>query len=139
MKQKNKLVMLAMLALTVASTTFVGCKKYEDGPTISLRTRTQRVANTWKIENYTYDGTDLTSLVTGYTETFTTDNNYSYKWGILSGTGKWSFQNKDAEIKVYDVNGQSAKVLIILKLEEKSFWYKTIDGSKTSVYHMIPN
>jgi hypothetical protein len=139
MKHKNKIALLALLTITIAVSTLQSCKKYENGPRISLRSRTQRVANIWKIENYTLDGKDLTSLSSGYTQTFTSDNNYSFSFGILGGTGKWVFQNDDKEIKIYGINGQSSSVLTILKLEEKSFWYKSTDAGKITVMHLIPN
>jgi len=76
------------------------CTKYEDGPKISLRSRTERVANTWKVDNYKVKGVDYTSLVTSYNETFTKEGNYNYEWGGASGSGTWVFQNNDDEIKI---------------------------------------
>jgi hypothetical protein len=139
MKHKNKIAIIALLALSFSASTFQSCKKYENGPTLSLRSRTQRVSNVWKIENYTLDGVDLTNQVKGYTETFDTDKNYSYSWGLLSGKGKWDFQNDDKEVKVYGIDGQTSRVLTILKLEEKSFWYKSVNNGQTAVMHLIPN
>lgn len=137
MKNKNNfLVVLLFAAITMTS--FQSCQKYPDGPMVSFRSRAERVANTWKVDNYKENGTDYTSLVTDYTETFSKDGNYSYSWGILSGTGTWSFQNKDEEIKVNGINNQSSQTLYILKLEEKQFWYYYMDGNDRKEFHMIP-
>ena len=65
-----------------------GCNKYSDGPILSVVSRTERLANIWKVENYKIDGTDYTSIVTNYTEIFSKSGAYSYDWGILGGSGR---------------------------------------------------
>ncbi len=139
MKTKNKLSVLAILFIALAMPTIQSCKKYPDGPAVSFRSRTERVSNTWKIDNYKVNGTDYTSLVTGYTETYTKDGAYSYDFGVLDGTGKWEFQNKDMEIKLTGINNQSSQTLFILKLEEKQFWYYYMDGTDKKEFHLIEN
>jgi len=126
------LIVLIFLALQ-------SCNKYEDGPFFSVRTRTERVANTWKVDNYKINGTDYTSLMGGYTETYSKDGNFSYTWGSVSGTGNWTFQNNDEEIKLNGINNTSSKILFILKLEEKEFWYYYMDGNDRNEFHMIEN
>ncbi|NCA80823.1 MAG: hypothetical protein EOM76_11710 [Sphingobacteriia bacterium] len=91
----------------------------------------------WKVDNYKKNGTDYTSLVTDDRETFTSAGDYSYTWGILSGTGKWAFQNNDTEIKLTGTDNQASYTLVILKLEEKAFWYYYMDGNDKKEYHMV--
>lgn len=134
---KFSVALLILCALVIP--TIQSCKKYEDGPMVSLRSRSERVANTWKVENYKINGNDFTSLVSSYTETFTKKGAYSYSWGILDGSGTWSFQNKDKEIKLTGSDGQSSRTLVILKLEEKAFWYYFMDGSDKNELHLVPN
>ena len=38
------------------------CKKYPEGPLISLRTKVQRLTGTWKVEKYLIDGADSTAI-----------------------------------------------------------------------------
>jgi hypothetical protein len=52
MKLKN----FAIVA--IASTLILGACKYEEGPGISLRSKTDRVANEWELVSYTYDSTE---------------------------------------------------------------------------------
>lgn len=137
MKFNLKFSLLLFVFAGFAITTFEGCKKYPEGPAFSLRTRTQRVANTWKVENYKVNGNDYTSLVADYTETFSKDGNYSYSWGNFSGTGTWNFENKDKEIQLNGISNQSSYRMIILKLEEKTFWYYYMDGNDRKEFHMI--
>lgn len=139
MKTNNKITTLLLLLAIVIIPSIESCKKYPDGPMLSLRSRTERVSNTWKVDNYKENGNDYTSLVSGYTETFTKDGNYSYSWGSLAGTGTWAFQNHDAEIRITGVSNQSDYTLVILKLEEKQFWYYYMDGNDKKEFHMVQN
>jgi len=126
------IIVMAMILPVMQS-----CQKYKDGPMISFNSRTERVANTWKVDNYKLNGSDYTSLVTNYTETYTKGGGYSYVWGILSGSGTWKFQNNDAEILITGTDNQSTVTLFIQKLEEKQFWYYYMDGSDKKEFHMI--
>ncbi len=137
MKSNLKISILLLAFAGLMMTGLESCNKYPDGPAFSLRTRTQRVANTWKIENYTVNGNDYTSLVADYTETFSKDGNYSYSWGSFAGTGTWHFENDDKEIQIDGTSNQSDHRLIILKLEEKTFWYYYMDGGDRKEYHFI--
>ncbi|MFH2143068.1 MAG: hypothetical protein ABIJ97_11630 [Bacteroidota bacterium] len=136
MKNKIKFTFLIIL-LGLITVSIQSCQKYEEGPLISLSSRTDRVANTWKVDNYKVNGTDYTSLVTNYTETYTKEGNYSYQWGILGGTGTWVFQNNYEEILITGTENQTTQTLIIEKLEKKQFWYYIIDGNDKKEFHMI--
>lgn len=136
MKKMTKFaVLLIFCGLTIIGTQ--SCQKYDEGPLISLSTRTSRVANNWKVDNYKVNGTDYTSLVADYKETFTTDHNYSYTWGLLGGTGTWGFENDYAEIRITGTDNLASQTLYILKLEQKQFWYYIMDGADKKEYHMI--
>jgi hypothetical protein len=136
---KTKVIFFAILLGTTPLLLLNSCKKYEEGPSISLRSKTERVANTWKIENYKINGTDFTSLVSEYTETFTKSGTYSYSWGLASGWGNWSFQNDKTEIKLNGSEAHTSRTLFIKKLEEKSFWYTFVDDNDTYEVHLIEN
>jgi len=134
MKTKTtSLLICAALIMTV----FQSCKKYPDGPLISLKSKTERVCNTWKVDNYKVNGNDFTSLVANYTETYTKDGNYLYTFVGLSGSGTWAFQNKYKEIRITGIDNQSSQTLYIQKLEEKQFWYYYLDGNDKKEFHMI--
>jgi hypothetical protein len=50
------LICLSVLFLT-------DCKKYPEGPLLSLRTRRQRIIGTWELESYISNGIDSTSYI----------------------------------------------------------------------------
>ena len=130
-----KIATLGIVFLAVA--TLTNCQKYQDGPLISLRSKTERVSNTWKVDNYKKNGNDLTSIMTGYNETFSSDGSYSYTQNGADGTGKWVFQNNTSEVRINGITSQSSVTLVILKLEEKQFWYYYMDGSDKKEFHMV--
>jgi hypothetical protein len=139
MKTKFKISIGLITVLFLMGSVNQSCKKYEEGPAFSLLTRKARVANTWKVENYKINGDDYTSLVSSYTETFTKGGAYNYSWGILDGSGTWTFQNNDKEIKLNGSNSQASRTLFILKLEDKAFWYYYMESNDRKEFHMISN
>lgn len=124
--------------ILIIGASLTSCKKYEEGPAFSLRSKTARVANTWKVESYTINGTDYTSTLTNinYTETYDKDGNYSYSSTTDAGSGKWEFQSDKEQIKRSGVSGQSTETLFILRLKEKEFWYYYMDGKDRHEIHL---
>ena len=133
-----KKILIVLIAICIMPIT-QSCKKYPDGSLINFYSRTDRVANTWRVDTYLKNGTDYTYLMAGYTETYSKDGNYSYVWGSQSGTGVWAFQNSDEEIRLTGISHQESRTLIILRLENKSFWYYYMDGNDRKEFHMVPN
>lgn len=136
--KKNRIVLIVLLSLMVIPA-IQSCQKYAEGPSISLRTRTERVSNRWEVENYKINGSDYTSLFSGYDETYSKSGAYSYNWGIINGEGTWKFQNDDEEIQLTGNDNHSSRKLIILKLEEKAFWYYYMDGDDKHELHLVAN
>ncbi len=127
--------------ILIIGASLTGCKKYEEGPALSLRSKTARVANTWKVESFTINGVDNTSSLTSinYTETFDKDGNYSYNSSADTGSGKWEFQSDNEQIKRSGVSGQSTETLYILRLKEREFWYYYLDGNDRYEIHLEEN
>lgn len=137
MKNIRRMFMLVILSVSMMIG-FQSCSQYPDNNGITLVSKTDRVSKAWKVENYKVNGTDYTSLVSAYSETFTKTGAYSFQWDILGGTGTWKFQNSDAEIQITGVTNVTSKTLHILRLEETSFWYYYMDGTDKKEFHMIP-
>ena len=137
MKTSKRISLLFILAAGLIFPTLQGCQKYPDGPFMSFESRIDRVTNTWKVDNYKKNGNDYTSLMSDYSETYTKNMEYSYKWGSFSGNGSWAFQNDDKEVRITGINNQESLTLVILKLEETQFWYYYMDGNDRKEFHMI--
>ncbi len=136
MKNPIKMILLMMIFGAVLPLS-QGCQKYPDGPLISLKSKTTRISNTWSVDNYKVNGTDFTSLVSGYTETFTKEGNYSYKISLIEGTGTWAFENNNETVRITGVENQSTVDLVIMKLDDSQFWYYYMDGEDKKEFHMI--
>lgn len=138
MKTIKKISQLFILLSGLLIITNTGCKKYPEGPAVSLTSKTERVANTWRVDYYLINGKDYTSSVTNYTETFTKNGNYYYSAGSVTGSGNWNFQNNENEIRINGISHMSSETLFILKLKENDFWYYYVDGNDRIEFHLIP-
>lgn len=137
MKFNNRLLSILIVCLLICS-----CKKkYPDGPFISFYSREARVANTWKMQQVIHNGMDVTKKYVDidYTETYDMKGNYSYNSTTITGKGKWEFMNDDTLIKRSGVSGQSTQELVILRLKQKSFWYKYVEGNDNYEFHLTPD
>ena len=140
-----KKITIVVLSL-ISSLYLVSCGKYEEGPALSLRTKTARVANTWKIEKVIKNGADATisygDFVANFTMVFERDGSYTESLSQTNGTknvseGTWKFSDDSKEI-INTINGQGVEVYTILKLKNSEFWYTTFNGVNKTEIHLIP-
>ena len=144
---KNSIVNMNLLIASVITlmVTMGGCKKYEEGPFISLRTKTERIANTWRVDEYFLNNTNQTSTIDtwmpNYTQTFTKEGTYSYHTNFFDGSGTWDFidQKEKIRIVVSSSFGDDITDIYILKLKEKELWYYYLDGNDKHEFHLIPD
>jgi hypothetical protein len=118
------------------------CKKYEDGPTISLRTKSSRVVNTWSIDKVYNDGVDITtaylSFQQDYKIEFKDDGTFVQSWlqgGVnVSYTGDWEFNSDKTGLKITE-NGVSSE-WTILRLKNDELWVKETytSGGQQDIY-----
>lgn len=139
---KNKKLLLAASLVIISITS---CKKYDDGPAFSLRSREERIANDWHIEKAMEGGNDVTSDFDNYHVTLRKNGSTTLtaKY-IFLGTeyefatgGTWSFQDKDEKIKVDYENDAADATYIILRLKEKELWLLR-EGDDLEL-HLIPD
>lgn len=126
--------MFGAIAL-IAAGTFTGCKKYEEGPSLSLRSKKARVANEWRVE-YAYDledGEINTSDFTGETWEFTKKGEWiEREYGVIEKSGTWEFISDKESIKITKPN--NVDYYNILKLKENEMWLR--DGDEE--LHLVP-
>jgi hypothetical protein len=138
------------LLFLIVVTTISSCKKYPDGPSLSLISRKERISNTWQISAYFENNIDKT---TDFKNAFQNakividkngNYNISYKaFGLADYTesGTWNFTNNDIDFVTNPSTGTASTATHhILKLKEKELWYKEDpDGSSVvREYHLIP-
>ncbi|MEI7596777.1 MAG: hypothetical protein WCK02_13585 [Bacteroidota bacterium] len=64
--------------LTILIVVLAACKKYEEGPFISIRTPKNRLKGDWSFAKYTNNGVDSTAIMLAKA-------NFFFKWGLHIG------------------------------------------------------
>lgn len=127
------------------------CKKYPDGPDFSLRSKTERLSNTWKIDKWYDDGVDVTSniqiLLSDFSLAINKSGSYSQTYkglGFLpvSETGTWAFNGDKSKVIFTRTSPQPQTTTewTILMLKEEELWGQYTDTSSSVIkVQLIPN
>ena len=115
----------------------MGCKKYEDGPGISLLPKVNRLDNNWEVDKAYDEGKDVTNSYDQYTLKLTKDGLASltakYDYGAFSyeGTteGTWEFENNKQDIKLDFEDDNADATYKILKLKSNELWIQERAGT----------
>jgi hypothetical protein len=134
-------VLLAMVLVSV------GCKKYEDGPGLSLRSKRERIINTWKAEVALMDDVDATAWFSDWELDIREDGrivitDLDDRDSVVTQNGFWDFVNEQQEVRfLYTVPAVAAdrKTVTILRLKDKEFWYRDATDSVVWEMHLIPS
>lgn len=143
------IMLVGSVVLSMAS-----CKKYEDGPLLSFRSKKERVVNSWKLDKYLNNDIDKTSelTVTNYKEIYNEDGSCKRTFNDESGdyveqSGTWAFNSDKTQINITGIGSVelsqslgtvSASSIKILRLKEKEFWYSFENGGSRHEFHLIP-
>jgi hypothetical protein len=108
-----------------------------------MRLKSERLANTWKYDNYVINNLNVTESFDSSTLQFTKDG-FIYKTNILKDStsttiGKWEFDEKTSQIlKMYLIDSTLstwAESWTILKLLEEEVWLENRSG--TEIHELI--
>jgi hypothetical protein len=127
---KAKQLLLILVAFLFVTITITGCKKYEDGPTISLQFKSWRLANTWKVDETIIGGVSQAGS-DDYTIQIKGDGTVISKWTSggtsFSSETEWEWGDKKETVKFID--GSFTTEVTILRLTSSEFWYENADGT----------
>lgn len=140
MRITNKLFTAAVVVFTMLA----GSCKYEDGPIVSLRSKEQRLANTWKVESAYNDGNNVTSSYDQYELQMLTDGKARlaaiYTLGNVTfeyeTDGRWELINDKEDLKLDFEDNDADRTYQILRLKEKQLWIREKGGD--TELHLIP-
>ena len=98
----------------------------------SLRSKTERISNTWRVERATDGGNDVTSSFDQYELQLLSNGDASlaalYSLGSLSfefqTNGTWSFESKKEDLRLDFENDAADRTYEILRLKEDELWLK---------------
>ena len=122
-----------------------GCNKYDDGPSISFRSREERIANNWRVESAKKGTNDVTSSFTQYELRLTKDRDAAlqadYELGSLTfsfqTTGSWDFENNDEDLRLDFEDNAADDTYEILRLKEDELWLR--EKGDDLELHLVPN
>jgi hypothetical protein len=132
MKKLLAVILLAIFALTG----FNSCKKYEDGPLISLRTKKARVVGDWKISKATTDGIDVTSAWSGVYLYFKKDDSYNVEDNGVTDNGKWKFDGKKENLLLTGTGSSTTDTYKIIRLKNKELTIETTIGTQVTRFYL---
>jgi hypothetical protein len=127
----KKIVFIAVVVLLATS-----CGKYDEGPGISLKSKTKRLAREWTVEKVVENGEDITS---DYMTMRPTHTMLFLDYGSLKETVNqtvlakgWEWGDKKETLvityKLLDI--EKTSIFTIRRLTSKEFWYNTTDDGK---------
>lgn len=134
--------MKTIYALTILSIFFVSACKYDNGPSISFRSKKARVEGTWIIDEQIEDGQVYTpdSFDRELHWEFKKDGTFNLQRRQSSeGSGTWDFDSKKDSV-IITFNGPPAFKwsFHILKLKNKELWIKNKNSLNEIEYHLKP-
>ncbi len=137
-KTMNKFVLLCLITFAL-----VGCKKFEEGPRLSLKSKTARVANEWQVESYLDKSNDKTALFSASTIELTKSESVTITTPNGVYTGTWEFDEEDddddegdddveLEIKLSSKDAIASELegdWTITRLKENEMWLRDDDDN----------
>ena len=107
-----------------------GCKKYEDGPGLSLSSKKSRVAANWEFKKVLYNSFDETSEYLDYILEMEKDGDFNVVSNGNIDHGKWDFA-LDKEALDFRYDSGATERYNIKRLTEKDLWMEFIDSGDT--------
>lgn len=137
----TKMMLTALIVATTITIILPSCKKGDDDPIISLKTRNERFTNTWTLTKYEKNG--VSQDLNGATYVYNAFNNGTLTRTIegsifgfptrMVNEGTWSFLNDDEDVKIIITN--ETVIYNIQRLASKELWLKRTDNADTYIYY----
>lgn len=125
-----------LLTVVVSVLMLTSCSPYEEGPAISLRSRTERLCNEWRLTRLYINGTEqtLSSFDQQTTLEFKDNGTVNYSYAVMdstaiviTGSGTWEFNDDQTEVFTtitYTLGGTEKDTFKILRLKEEELWFE---------------
>lgn len=114
------------------------CKKYDEGPMISLRSKSARIVNAWVIDKVMTSGVDVSSQFSDdFVFTLNKDNTYSILSNGNSEDGTWDFTDKKEGIQLTNSSSGTTEIFTIIMLKNKELTLEQVVQSETYTYYFV--
>ncbi|HNT70178.1 MAG TPA: lipocalin family protein [Bacteroidales bacterium] len=145
--KKLNVILLTVLASILMLTS---CSPYEEGPAISLRSRTERLCNEWRLTRLYINGTEqtLSSFDQQTTLEFKDNGTVNYSYAVMdstaiviTGSGTWEFNDDQTEVFTtitYTLGGTEKDTFKILRLKEEELWLENNQDGDVVETHYEP-
>lgn len=118
MNQLLKTVLVSLFALGFTFT-FTGCKKYEEGPGLSLRSKKSRLVNEWKLDKLISSSSSSTPEMT---MDIKRDGTVTITYSSSSSERKWDLSSSKESLTITGTT--SGTTYDIIKLKSKELWLR---------------
>ncbi len=146
MNLKNTRFNLIFSLLLLGSILVSSCKKYDDGPSISFRSKISRLFGYWKMEKWIENNVEINSqLKFQHQFGFAKDGTYYYSFTDTTTdtssnfTGTWQFRHDREQLVLGlqdPLNGMEYKVWDIKRLAYKEIWLENISPGLCIDWHL---
>ena len=121
----KKLINFTLMIAVCTIISLSGCKKYEDGPGLSLSSKKSRVVANWKIKKFLYNSVDETSEYLDYTWEMKKDGQFNIVSNGNIDHGKWDFA-LDKEALDFRYDDGTIERYNIKRLTAKDLWMESV-------------
>jgi len=131
---KKHLITLFSLLVLFSFFMFTGCKNYDEGPGITLRSKQNRLVNEWKLSAMLYEGLEIGTP----NRTFQVNKDGTFRLttsGVIQN-GKWLFSKSKSSLFMEMNDTDVYYTYYILKLRSNELWIINGEGYE---YRYISN
>lgn len=132
-RKNNKLVLAACVVVLL---NLSSCKKYEDGPSLSLKSKNSRLTGEWEVDEIDnvspsvgFGGTMILEFEKDGDFSYTTSYSYDGASYSYSYEGEWEWEDGKKSVEI-DIDSEDKTEFEILKLTNKEFWFEDEDGQE---------
>ncbi|MCB0428739.1 MAG: hypothetical protein KDD54_01390 [Flavobacteriales bacterium] len=121
------------MILLVAGAALTGCKKYEEGPMISFKSKKARLQRVWTEESFIDANGNETTPSSPNKYELKDDGQVSVNGGTSSSALTWQLSDDKSKLELITTLGSTSTTDAseILRLTSKELWLKDDNGSQT--------
>ncbi len=148
--QKKNIVRLVKIAVVawivktiiflIVFTSLTTCKKYDEGPLLSLKSKKGRMVGKWKVEKVidVASGADITTAYQSSLPNLVIEykKDGSFTWTTNTNcTGTWEFDDNKERLYTTFTGSADRTSVVILRLTNKELWVKTEEAINNEEIH----
>ncbi|MFH0893882.1 MAG: hypothetical protein V2A54_05555 [Bacteroidota bacterium] len=145
----KKSLSIILIFATLTAISFTGCRKYEEGPSLSLSSKKSRVCGVWQVEKEITSTNGTIAEVTSdpdwensfieYTKDGIVKITAASSSGSFSVEGTWKFGSNKETIETSFGSGSLASnsSVVIIRLKGKELWVRDYDNNGNDNYYEV--